>query len=63
QSNALSTNFYKSFRFSIELPKEEFAYIYRMYAGSVLANENLSNEYLKKAVEQMFENIYTTFYT
>ncbi|GFK29844.1 BglG family transcription antiterminator [Tetragenococcus halophilus] len=49
--------------FSIELPKEEFAYIYRMYAGSVLANENLSNEYLKKAVEQMFENIYTTFYT
>ncbi|MCO8293532.1 BglG family transcription antiterminator, partial [Tetragenococcus halophilus] len=48
--------------FSIELPKEEFAYIYRMYAGSVLANENLSNEYLKKAVEQMFENIYTTFY-
>lgn len=49
--------------FSIELPKEEFAYIYRMYAGSVLANENLSNEYLKKAVEQMFENIYTTFYS
>ncbi len=48
--------------FNIELPKEEFAYIYRMYAGAVLTDEGLSNHYLKKTVEQMLENIYTTFY-
>jgi len=48
--------------FSIELPREEFAYIYRMYAGSILSDENLSNKHLKETVEQMFKKIHETFY-
>ena len=47
--------------FGVEIPEEEYAYIYRLYSGSVVSDEDLADKELKKIIEALLVSIDSIF--
>ncbi|MBX8935732.1 BglG family transcription antiterminator [Enterococcus gilvus] len=48
--------------FGVEIPEEEYAYIYRLYSGSVVSDEDLADKKLKRIIEGVLKNIDSIFF-
>lgn len=47
--------------FEVKIPEEEYAYIYRLYSGSLVSDEDLADKKLKQAIEGVLTNIDSIF--
>lgn len=47
--------------FGVEIPEKEYAYIYRLYAGSIVSDEDLADKKLKKVIERLLASIDSIF--
>lgn len=48
--------------FEVKIPEEEYAYIYRLYSGSLVSDEDLADKKLKQAIEGVLTNIDSIFF-
>ena len=48
--------------FVIKIPEEEYAYIYRLYSGSIVSDEDLADKQLKQVIEGVLKNIDAIFF-
>ena len=47
--------------FGVEIPEKEYAYIYRLYSGSVVSDEDLADKELKRIIEALLVSIDSIF--
>ncbi|MEB6088088.1 BglG family transcription antiterminator [Enterococcus casseliflavus] len=48
--------------FGVKIPEEEYAYIYRLYSGTLISDEDLADKKLKQAIEGVLTNIDSIFF-
>ncbi|MGM0165130.1 lichenan operon transcriptional antiterminator [Enterococcus sp. AZ135] len=48
--------------FGVEIPEEEYTYIYRLYSGSIVSDEDLADKELKGVIEGLLTNIDSIFF-
>lgn len=48
--------------FGVEIPEEEYTYIYRLYSGSVVSGEDVADEELKQVIAGLLANIGAIFF-
>lgn len=47
--------------FDVEIPEKEYAYIYRLYSGSIVSDEDLADKELKKVIKSLLASIDSIF--
>lgn len=47
--------------FGVEIPEKEYAYIYRLYSGSIVSDEDLADKELKRIIEALLISIDSIF--